>query len=231
MNDAHETLHHRHSQHYGYQFSFKRRAVGFTLLELVVAAALLAVLVTAVVSVLRVLLAETRNTDAAGAAVLPESLARLMRRDVINARSYRLANSQLDLLGYVAQDDDSGRPLLTLAIASYQIRTTQRGGLLLRVQQSLDGGSGMMPMSNSAAVQPLWLGVGAINLTSSYLDTRDVSLLPPAVMQSLSAEPAPDGRSWLPLSTTVELTLLGGQGQTLFRESIARDSRSAVGGG
>ena len=231
MNDAHDTFSQRHRHEPGYQFSVEPRAVGFTLLELVVAAVLIAILVTAVVSVLRVLLAETRNTDASAAAVLPESMARLVRRDVMNARSYRLDNSQLDLLGYVGQDGDSGRPLLTLAIASYQIRATQRGGLLLRVQHSLDSGSRMMNMANSTSAQPLWLGVSSIRLTSNYLENRDVSLLPPAVMQSLSAQPAPDGSGWIPLSPTAELTLLDGKGQTLFRESIARDSSSTEAGG
>lgn len=231
MNDSYETFLHRNKQHPVYQVSFKRRAVGFTLLELVVAAVLLAILVTAVVSVLRVLLAESRNADASKAAVLPESLARLMRRDVINARSYRLANSQLDLWGYVAQDVDSGQPLLTPAIASYQIRATQRGSLYCGCNVRPQESSRIMPLTNVTSEQPLWLGVSTIGLTSSYLDTRDVSLLPPAVMQSLSSEPTPGGSGWLPLSPAVELTLLGGQGQTLFRESIDRDARSAEGGG
>lgn len=211
------------------KYSSVHNRFAFTLLELVVATVLLAVLVTAVVSVLRVLLAESKIVDGTAATVLPESLARQLRRDVTNARSYRLANSQLDLLGYVAQDADSGRPLLTMAIASYQVRPTGRGGLLLRVQQSLDAGAGTASLTGTTRLQPLWHGVGAIGLTSSYLDTRDVSLMPPEVMQSLTSGLAADASGWLPLSPSVEVTLLGDQGQTLFRESIARDSGSAGG--
>ncbi len=214
MNDAHTFKQH----------DFKHSRLGFTLLEMVIAAVLLAVLVTAVVSVLRVLMAETRNVGRTPASVLPESLARQLRRDVINARSYRSSNLQLDLLGYVAQDADSGEPLLTMAIASYRIRPTQRGGLLLRVQQSAGGGVDPTPTIGGSAVQPLWQGVTAIGLNSNYLDTRDVSLLPPAALQALSAEPTAKGGGWLPLSSVVEVTLLGDQRQTLFRESIARDS-------
>ncbi len=193
----------------------------FTLIEMVVACVLLSVLLVAVVSVWRVLLNENRQLKQSQAAVLPESLARQLRRDVINARSYRQRGEQLELLGYVDQDAASGQALLTLAMANYHIRPTIQGGVLFRSQLSASTTTAVMTTAGSM-VQPLWRGARAIRLTSNTIDTGDVSLLSPEVIESFTAGTMADSSGWIVLPPVVEVMVLGEQGQVLFRESIVR---------
>jgi type II secretory pathway pseudopilin PulG len=202
----------------------------FTLLEMIVAGVLTALLMTAVAGVLRELLKERQRFETNHAALFTESLVQQLRRDIINARVVRQTPTQLDLWGYVTQEPFSMQPLLTGGIVSYHLRPGTQGGLLFRSQQpwpaptptDLSAASFASFDLSASRAQPVWSGVASVALLASFIDQRDVSLLDPAAMRSATTEQPAAGQVWLPLPPTVDVLVIGTQGQVLFRESIAR---------
>jgi type II secretory pathway pseudopilin PulG len=202
----------------------------FTLLEMIVAGVLMALLMTAVVGVLRELLQERQRFETSHADLFPESLVRQLRRDIVNARLLRQRPTQIDLWGYGVQEPSTGQPLLTGGIVSYHIRPGTHGGLLFRSQQTwlvptpsdLSAASFANFDLSAGWAQPVWAGVASVSLLSSWIDQSDVSLLDPAAMQSVTTEQTAAGQAWLPMPATVDVLVIGTQGQVLFRESIVR---------
>ena len=198
---------------------------GFTLLEMIVAAALLAVLMSSVLSVLQALLRESRAPQGQTLSQPPESLMRLLRRDVINARAFRLVPNGVELLGHLAQDG-LGQPLLTTAIVQYAVRPTANGGLLERRQLA----QATNPSSTTALArsQPLWHGIGKIGLTTNLVDERDVSLLSPQDLGHWASGLSLNGDGWQRLSSTADIVLLDTRGQVAYRESIVQCLRVSL---
>lgn len=186
---------------------------GFTLLEMIVAGVLLAVLLSSVVSVLRVLLREGRASLNHALATPPEALLRVLRRDVINARAFRVIPNGVELLGHVAQDE-FGQPLLTTALVEYAVRPTSKGGLLERRQRSA--------ATPASLTQPLWHGVRNFQLSANVVDDRDLSLLSPDALQTLTGGLSLNSDGWQPLPATVAVMLQDMHEQVLLRESIMR---------
>ena len=178
------------------------RRAGFTLLEMIVACVLMAVLMTVVVRVLNVVLRESRDENYGNQAFVAEILAAQIRRDVTNARQYRFTPSRLELLGFVAQEQHTGKPLLTQAIASYRIQPTSEGTVLVREQRASVAAS-------RSFTQPVWAGATSISFATSYVENDD-----------RSGSTAEGG--WLELPEIVELSVLGEQSRPLFSEMIVR---------
>lgn len=195
------------------QANLRAKLHGFTLLEMVVAGVLLAVLMSATLSVLRVLLRESRSSLNQTQTAPSEAVLRVLRRDVINARAFRLFPNGVELLGHVAQDE-FGQPLWTTALVQYVVRPTSLGGLLERRQLS--------PATPANLTQPLWHGVRKIQLSANVVDDRDLSLLSPDTLQALTTGLSLNSDGWQPLPASVEVMLLDVREQVLLRESIMR---------
>jgi hypothetical protein len=138
--------------------------------------------------------------------------------------------TQIDLWGYVVQEPSTAQPLLTAGIVSYHLRPGTHGGLLFRSQQPW-----LVPTPSERSTahfanfdlaagwaQPVWSGVASVSLLTSWIDQSDVSLLDPEAMQSATIEQPAAGQAWLPIPSTVDVQVIGTQGQILFRESIVR---------
>ncbi len=184
---------------------------GFTLLELVIACSLLAVLMATSVRILRSLLRDS-GPLMAGAAGHSEGLARQIRSDLHNARAFRRTRDAVELLGYNAQDRTTGQPLLTPAVVRYVIAPVQSGSLLLRQQTQASSGW------QQSTSQPLWLGVAEFRLRSTYLDSQETALAP--ALAALIVGQA----GWERLPPSLQVQLLGTQGQTLYSQEIVRGS-------
>ncbi len=192
-----------------------RRRTAFTLLEMVIACMLLAVLLAVVARVMRSILIETKLNESPDLAV-SELLAEQFRRDLLNAHSYRQLDAQhLQLLGFVAQEPATGQSLLTSAMATYRIKPTSGGSLLVREQLA-------MPSTNTAASiepqsQPLCIGAVSLRLDSDIVERGELT-------ENTLQAPLRPGGNWFELAPVVELTIAGPQGQVLFREMIVREA-------
>ena len=121
---------------------------GFTLIELIAAATLTAILMVAVALTLRQSLADAAMADAVRAARSPHLLESLLAQDIGNARGLASAAGEAVLTGYLASDPATGQPTLGRATVVYRIDR----GRLLRIERS--GGQ--------IRTDLLWLGVAGL---------------------------------------------------------------------
>lgn len=183
----------------------RRRQCGFTLLELVVAVVLTAIMAVAVANVLRSLLGEQRmyRRDSHPA----PQLNALLRQDLLNSRYYRITPDGLQLLGHNGSDPRTGQPQLTSAEVTLAVRPTQQGGLLVRTEIAQDA-----PLQAARRSSPVWLGVSAVRFETNYLDS---SSFEESINPSL---PVPTG--WKRLPAACSIVLLDDRGSILTTESI-----------
>ena len=172
----------------------QRRHDGFTLLELIVVVILSAILLTAVTSVMRVVLADAKPSVGSQASRNTRPLSQLaasqLRGDMMNARLYRLSQNRLDLRGMLSRQPGTQRATWSEAIVSYVIQPTQSGGLLVRRQQ--------VPSGAESFDVPVWLGIESIRFSTSYVDdAKPASTVARAMVV--------DGWKWMPSSCRVEL--------------------------
>ena len=180
------------------------RARGFTLIEVLVATVIGAILVVAVLGVLRNLMRKENMRQLAITSILAEQL----RRDFSNARYFRRTASGVEISGPVTRSDTGGF-LWAQGSVAFEIRRIN----------SAEGQTDVLTRRDSSPREPpirqaeelLWLGVGAIRVDSFVLDESDLPILPQAKAQG-----------WQPLASSFELSLFDEQGSLWHRESIVR---------
>ena len=177
------------------------RSRGFTLIEVLVATVIGAILVVAVLGVLRTLLRKEDMPPPAISSVLAEQL----RRDFSNARYFRETVSGVEISGPASQSV-AGEALWTQGTVAFEVRrvsaSESQAGVLTRRDS---------PLNERQAGELLWLGVGGIRVDSFVLDESDLPISPEAKAQG-----------WRPLASSFELSLFDDRGNLWHRESIVR---------
>jgi prepilin-type N-terminal cleavage/methylation domain-containing protein len=113
----------------------RRRRRGFTLVELVAATALSAVLLTVALGVLRTVNRPAKAAEADGGGPLAQQL----RWDLANAVVLRTDSGGLTLAGYGSLDPTTMEPTHLPAMVTYALRESAGATWLVRQQQMLDG--------------------------------------------------------------------------------------------
>ncbi len=134
-----------------------RHAAGFTLIELVAATALSAVLLTTVLAVVRTV----NRPDPAGAAPDDAPLARQLRWDLANAVVLRTDAGGLTLAGHGSLDPDTLEPTGRPVVVTYSVRPAGGRNWLVREQASLDRLAEGGPWAELAAADVAGLTVDA----------------------------------------------------------------------
>ena len=157
--------------------SFQTR--GFTLIEVVVALTLSAVLMIVVTTVMGQAIT-LRNDVAAAAATLPgdELLRDQLTRDWTLADAVLVADDGFWLLGQLLRDDASGRMTQRPAVVRYRV-VDAAGRWLTRTQWAVDHVASSPAVSGRASVQPLFAGVDGVEVTTDRL--RPLPRVPAAV--------------------------------------------------
>ena len=171
---------------------------GFTLLEVVAALVLTALLATAAFAVLRPLLQESSR----GKLEFPTAqLREQLQRDLANATSYQFSDNRLILFGDLAIEREAKFPLFVPAEIEYSCSASSIGWLLRR-QQTLAARNGI---KGEVSSDPLWVGVKSIIFTSTYLDDEDAK---------------GSAAGWKQLPPAYRLRLFDDKGRLLISESI-----------
>lgn len=178
------------------------RARGFTLIEVLVATVIGAILVVAVLGVLRNLLRKENMPQLPISSILAEQL----RRDFSNARYFRRTARGVEISGPVSRSA-AGDLLWTPGSVAFEVRRVSEGetGVLTRRDSSPS------ESRSRRAGELLWLGVGGIQVDSFVLDESDLPISPQAKAQG-----------WQPLASSFELSLYDDRGNLWHRESIVR---------
>ena len=135
----------------------ERRRRGFTLLELLVATVLGALLMAALATTLRVTLAESKRVEesrSAQTAVRP--FVQQLRRDIVNADSFALSPGGMVLAGAIHRDLVTHQSTQRLATVRYVVTSVSGTRVLLRIQKS---GRPEQPLGEVAS-EIVWIGVG-----------------------------------------------------------------------
>ena len=165
--------------------------VGFTLLEMLAASVLTALLMAAVLLSLRGSLLTASEVARSRQTASPELLREQLRRDLGNALTGSLGTGRITLWGPIATDARTRQPTLRPALVFYAVA----GGRLVREEQS--------PRSRQRDVA--WDGVGRFTV----LATRE------------AVEPGPpDVRGLRPLPPAMAVQLLDPQGQIILTERL-----------
>lgn len=163
---------------------------GFTLLEMVAAMVLAAILFAALVSLLRSFADQQRIMAGISDQRPPtQILSELIRRDLTGARYVRHDGNQLRLVGTIARDRNSKKPTGRQAEVVYRVAQVNGEAWLLRRETHLDEMA-----STRSHEEPLWQGVVGLDLNTinaGWVDNDQE--LPPrfAAAAALGLEPAP----------------------------------------
>ncbi len=179
----------------------------FTLLELVVASVLLALMLAGVTLVFRALLNDNIHRSARSQPI-SQLAAGLLRADLANSRAYRAGSRHLDLIGYTLRDNAMGSSLLLPAIVRYEVVETPLGSVLWRNQ---------VEQNANSTRRIIWKGVAALKFSTSYVDTLTTPL--PENLDTL-ARRSNEAQPWQILPPSVELWLSDHRGETLCKISV-----------
>ena len=170
----------------------------YTLIELLAASVLTAILLAGVLLALRASLVETRTADLWDARLPGAQLLReQMRRDVGNATGAAMGAGSLTLFGPLATDA-AGQPTLRPATVTYAIRPISGRGVLIREERG-----------RRTRREAVWVGCSQLTAASMVVEAA-----PPR---------AADTGGLPPISDAVRMLLTGADGQTLIDETIGRD--------
>lgn len=183
--------------------SGSRRA--FTLIEVLVACILSAVLLAALVGIFRTLLLESRSSGSI--AISPIAAARI-QTDLLNATAYRFESGILDLAGPIALDPYDHQPLWQEARVRYRVHNSSQGGILIREQQI---GSGPVAIRSAS---PIWVGIRALELRSGHLDAVTYSQADERMFESALSD------GWRSLPDAVQFRLRDLSNRVSFSESM-----------
>ncbi|MCR9293816.1 MAG: prepilin-type N-terminal cleavage/methylation domain-containing protein [bacterium] len=183
--------------------SRSRRA--FTLIEVLVACVLSAVLLAALVGIFRALLLESRDTGST--AISPIAAARI-QTDLLNATAYRFESGILDLAGPIALDPYDHQPLWQEARVRYRVHNSSQGGILIREQEI---GSGPLAIRSAS---PMWVGIRALELRSDHLESVTYSQADERMFESALSD------GWRSLPDAVQFRLRDLSNRVSFSESM-----------
>lgn len=138
----------------------KKREAAFTLVELIVAILLGAMLMVATTSVMRLALATSgRVRGSADASVANESLRRQLIRDITHSVRFSVAGNLLELDGYVHRDEASGLATQRWSTVRYVVGRIDQTPTLFRHQAT----------TGRVQVEPLWYGVSDLRVQTNQM--------------------------------------------------------------
>jgi prepilin-type N-terminal cleavage/methylation domain-containing protein len=143
---------------------FQRCRRGFTLIEMVVALTLSAILLVILNGVLQRCFAEMRAAQNDPLVHSTTLLVEQLRRDFTNARQLRMGPNRFELVGFLQRDTKSLVSTQLPARVVYEIRKNGKQALLIRIQYVQTNA-----MSVTASVEPVWEGLESMTLMSDQL--------------------------------------------------------------
>jgi len=175
----------------------------FTLIELLAASLLAAMLMAVIVGLVRTTHAQSRAAQRALAANPATSiLTDQIRRDFVNARYWAVLPDQVRLSGYIAHDLRTRRQTFRRAEVTYAVVSNRQGSWLVREETQIDEVIGRRSQRDV-----VWHGVAGLDVAA-----LDNSQFEPA------AGAAPPGMTPVPSHLTVEIR--GQSGKTVMYEDI-----------
>lgn len=184
-----------------------RGRLAFTLVELVVALVLSAILMVAVFNSLRSSLltaswAESKQASASSKQLLRE----LIRRDVSQAVGVRVASEGVALVGPLETNPATRLPTLRDAVVYYRLQRENGQRLLVRSEAAAVG-----PIRERQRDDVLWVGV-------ERLDLQALSEADSGEEEGPAVEGLPAG--FEPIATHVKVDLVGAGGRPLMSEVV-----------
>lgn len=144
-----------------------RQRHGFTLMELIVALVLGAILLITLVGVLRRSFAEIRVATSDDRASHRYSLLlEQLRRDVSNARRIDSGSNRLGLEGFIHRDPETLIATQRPARVIYEIRRNGTQSSLVRIQVEIPNGS---PVSTQPWIELVYAGAGTLLVSSNQV--------------------------------------------------------------
>ena len=164
---------------------------GFTLIELLVSSLLAAMLMLAIVGLMRTTNAQSKAARRALEANPATSiLADQIRRDFVNARHIEVRPNRVRVSGYMAQDMRTGKPTFRPAEVIYAIVPNRQSTHLVRQETQSN-----QVVGNRSRMDVMWSGVASLKIFSSD-DTDE---------EPEFAAPAPPGMISMPAHLTIAL--------------------------